>query len=378
MHFFINKNDLLLAISAVEKFVPSKSPMTLLMGIKFELEDVGLLHLSATDENMGIRYTVKNRMANLLVEQPGSVVIPARLLSEMARKLPLGTVEFRQEDLSMHIVAGDFKMVLPCLVSNDFPTILSDDLPQVLEYSQKTFKDMLKKTLFARADENSSRPQLTGVLLELKDSVLNAVALDGYRIAWRWEKLGEGDKDFYCIVPGQTLLETVRVFSDSDDAFKLKLGRNTVAFATDCFVISSRVLEGTFIDYKKVAASNPNTFVTIKTADMLSAAERANLIAREGNKNNLFHMKISQVDLEVEADSEYGRMKDRHACQIRGDSLEISFNATFFIEALKSLESGDVEMSFSGDTGPCIMKPSGQGNYLNYILPVKTRRGDNY
>ena len=70
MHFFINKNDLLLAISAVEKFVPSKSPMTLLMGIKFELEDVGLLHLSATDENMGIRYTVKNRMANLLVEQP--------------------------------------------------------------------------------------------------------------------------------------------------------------------------------------------------------------------------------------------------------------------------------------------------------------------
>jgi DNA polymerase-3 subunit beta len=327
---------------------------------------------------MGIRYTVENRMAGLHIEEGGSVVVPAKLLSEMALKLPQGNVEFRQQDHRVHIIAGDFNMVLPCLDADDFPKILSPNLPKVMEYSQRDFKDMIKKTLFARAEESTSRPQLTGVLLESKDGILNAVALDGYRISWRWENVGDGGENFYIIVPGSTLMEVIRVFSDGDDKFKLNYGKNRVEFATDNYVISSRVLEGSFIDYEKVVASTPNTFVKIKTADMLTAVERANLIAREGNRNSLFHMNISQVYLEVEADSELGSIKDRHQCQITGDSLQISFNARFFIEALRALEATEVSMSFSGDTGPCIMKPVGQDNYLNYILPVKTRRGDNY
>jgi DNA polymerase-3 subunit beta len=378
MHFIINRNDFLLAISTVEKFVPSKSPLTILSGIKFEVDETGSLHLSATDENMGIRYTVENKLANLYIEEKGSAVIPAKLLTEMMRKLPSGNVEFRKEKHRIYIVAGDFKMVLPCLDASDFPEILTQDLPKVLTYSQKTFKDMLKKTLFARAEETTSRPQLTGVLLELKNSVLNAVALDGYRIAWRWEKLKDNDDNFYIIVPGPTVMEIVKVFSDGDETFDLRFHRNRVEFATDHYVISSRVLEGAFIDYEKVVATTPNTLVKISTDDMLSAVERANLIAREGNRNSLFHMNISQVALEVEADSELGSIKDRHQCHITGDSLQISFNARFFIEALRALESEEVSMSFSGDTGPCIMKPVGEDNYINYVLPVKTRRGDSY
>ena len=378
MHFYISRNDFLLAISTVEKFVPSKTPLSILSGIKFDIDEEGLLYLSATDVDMGIRYTIQNRVANMHIEERGSVVVPAKLLSEMARKLPPGNVEFRQQGHQVHIIAGDFNMVLPGLDANDFPKIVGQNLTRVLEYNQRDFKDMIKKTVYARAEDSTSRPQLTGVLLESKGGILNAVALDGFRIAWRWENLDKSYENFSIIVPGATLMEVIRVFSDGDDTFELHYGKNRIEFTTENFVISSRVLEGAFIDYEKVVAVTPNTFVQIETADMLSAVERANLIAREGNRNSLFHMNISQVCLEVEADSELGSITDRHQCNISGDGLQISFNAKFFIEALRSLEATEVSMTFSGDTGPCIMKPVGQDNYLNYILPVKTRRGDNY
>ena len=381
MKFLIDRNELILSISTVEKFVPSKSPLSILSGIKFFASD-NSLYLSATDLDMGIEYKIENVPEKLTVTEEGSIVIGSKILSEIVRRIPEGMVEFTRQENQVYILSGEFKMVLPCFSADDFPEISKKEPFKTFKLKQSIFKEMIKQTIFARADETTSRPQLTGILIDYKDNIFNMVALDGFRIAWRYEEPKEeetyGTDNFKIIVPGSTLLEVSRVFSDDDEAyFELYAGQNRVEFITEKTLISSRVLDGNFIDYKKVMEVEPKTTVLISTDELQSAVERANILAREGNKNNLVKFNIDNNSIEVQAETELGSISDKVLCNVEGEKLVIAFNARFFIDALRTISQTQIELVFSGDMGPCIITPLETENHKNFILPVKLR-GDSF
>lgn len=377
MKFLIDRNELILSISTVEKFVPSKSTVSILSGIKFFACN-NSLYLSATDLDMGIEYKIENTPEKLSVIEEGNIVIGSKILSEIVRRIPQGMVEFTRKENQVHISSGEFNMVLPCFNADDFPEISKMELFKTIRLKQRMFKDMIKQTVFARADDTTSRPQLTGILIDYKENVFNMVALDGFRIAWRYEELEEEESsdtgDFKIIVPGNTLLEITRIFSDDDETyFKLYAGKNRVEFVTENILISSRVLDGNFIDYKKVMEVEPKTTISISTEDLHSAVDRANILAREGNKNNLVKFNIEDNFIEVQTETELGSISDKVLCNIEGEELVIAFNARFFIDALRTISSPQIKMNFSGDMGPCIITPLETDNHKNFILPVKLR-----
>lgn len=375
MKFCINKKELLKAVSTVYKFVPTKTPVSLLTGIKFDVTN-DMLEIIATDLDMGISFKILNQEENMHVGKEGSVVIGGKILSEIVRKMPSDNVEFLQDGDKIKIESGKFKMMLPCFPSLDFPDVTTGAISPVATFSQSVFKKMINQVIFARADETSSRPYLTGALLDFKENTLNIVALDGFRIAWRKEDLSPDIKtdDFKVIVPGKTLTEISSIFSDDDGKdFELYLGKNKVEFRTENVMISSRTLQGTFIDYERIIDVEPRTCVEIETDSLLRAIDRANILAKEVNKNNLFKMNITDDKLEVIAEAEIGKTSDIISCKKSGEDLFIAFNAKFFIDALRSIEYPTITLNFSGDTGPCIIRPVGVENHVNFILPVKLR-----
>lgn len=377
MKFSTNKDELVYAISIVEKFVPSKTPIPILSGIKFYTLG-GRLNLATTDIDMGINYTMDENHGNFNIQQDGAMVVNAKVISEIVRKLPSECIDFSLEGSQLTINSGELKMVLSCNDADDFPEISKQDVSPCLRFDQKVFKDMIKKTIYARSEDYTLRPQLTGVLVECVDGVLNMVCLDGYRIAWRWEEIDDGNLpsgNFSVIVPGQTMLELTRIFSDDDDdSFMMLLGKNRVEFRTEHMVISSRVLEGNFIDYRKVMNIEEKTCVVTQSNLLSSAIDRALVLVREGSKNNLFKFKIDNNVMEVNAESEIGNIQERiHCSGIEGEELLIAFNARFFIDTLRSIDSTNVKLSFSGDMGPCIITPSNYEKQKNFILPVKLR-----
>ncbi|AYO29195.1 MAG: polymerase subunit beta [Thermoanaerobacteraceae bacterium] len=383
MKFIVDRDILLSALSVVEKFVPSKSPITLLSGIRF-IASPDYLSLSATDLDMGIEHkipVVDTSDDSIKILETGSKVFPARIFSEIARKMPMGEVMFSCSDGRVEINAGNFSMTLPYFESEDFPEITRDELSPAMNFSQKLFKNMIKQTIFARAEESTSRPQLTGILVECRQNTLNMVALDGFRIAWRKENLEKDSSvvnaDFSLIIPGRTLMEVSRIFGDGEESFTLYAGKNRVEFRTESTVISSRLLEGNFIDYEQVTRVEPKTIVDIDVDSIFSAIDRGLTLAREGSKNNLIRFRISDGLVEVSAETEMGSLCDRMQCQKEGDDLLIAFNARFLMDALRSIETPDVHLTFSGESGPCIMRPKGAQNHVNFVLPVKIR-GEDY
>jgi DNA polymerase-3 subunit beta len=365
MKFTVNREELLAGIYTVEKFVPSKTPISLLSGIRFFASD-DFMYLSATDLDIGIEY----RFPGKIIEK-GSAVLPSKIFSELVRKMPAGEVSFSLDENRVTIESGGFQMVMPCFDAQDFPEIAQAEVQPVMEFPQGLFKNNIKKVIYARAEDSVSRPYLTGVLIECREKTLHMVALDGFRVAWIWEKVEAGD--FSVIVPGRALTEVSRIFSDGSENFKMYLGKNRVIFRTENTVISSRVLEGNFIDYEKVVDVEPGTTVLVDTEAISSAIERAHILAREGSKNNLIKFRITRDLLEVSAEAEIGSLSDKLPCKTDGEELTIAFNARFFIEALRSLDSPEVDLTFTTDTGPCIVRPRGVENHVNLILPVKLR-----
>jgi len=378
MKFSIEQQELLNAVSTVEKFVPSKTLVSILTGIKFVIYD-DMISLAATDLDMGILYKIEKKDENISIDESGSIVIGAKILSEIIRKIPPGRIDIMGSEEKLDLTAGKFQMVLPCFSAMDFPEITTESTLPVLTFGQKEFKNMIRQVIYARADETTSRPQLTGVLVEVKDNVLNMVALDGFRIAWRKQDLGDkfDGENFEVIIPGKTLMEISRIFSDDEEEnFELYIANNKVEFRTANTIISSRILEGNFLDYEKVIKPQGNTIVEIKTDDLYKAIDRANILARATNKNNLFKMKITDNQIEVIAESEMGKTSDKLSCKTQGEDLYIAFNASFFIDALRPIEYPLISLDFSNDTGPCIISPSGVDNHINFILPVKLRSED--
>ncbi|MGB4449027.1 MAG: DNA polymerase III subunit beta [Tepidanaerobacteraceae bacterium] len=375
MKFLINKDQLIAGISTVEKFVPSKSTVSILSGIKFHIED-DVLHLNANNLEMGIDYKISGETDIIDIQEDGSIVIGSKILSEIVRKMPEGMVEFKTEENIALISSGDFNMKLPCFDAEDFPEISKIDRQECIVLKQGLFKEMIKQTIFARADETTSRPQLTGILIDYKDNVLNMVALDGYRVAWRYEEQDPEatsfSNDFKVIVPSNTMMEISRIFVDDDEAdFELYADKNRVEFKTENILISSAILEGDFIDYARVMDVAPDTVVEVDTTSLQWAIERANIIAREGNKNNLIIFDIKNNTIEVKADTELGSISDKVLCNTEGEELIIAFNARFFIDALRTIDSSKIKLSFSGSTGPCIITPVEAENHKNLILPVR-------
>lgn len=377
MKFTIKQKDLIDAITTVYKFVPTKTPVSLLTGIKFSLTE-DMLEIVATDLDMGIVFKIPNNGENINIEEKGSAVIDGKILSEIVRKMPSGDVKFLQDNDKIKITSGDFNMMLSCFPADDFPDVSSGSKSSTTIFSQSLFKKMVNQVIFARADDTTSRPYLTGALLDCKENVLNIVALDGFRIAWRKEELlDEKTEDFRVIIPGKTLTEISNIFSEKEDEkFELYLGKNKVEFRTENIMISSRTLQGTFIDYEKIVDVPPQTCVNIETDPLLRAIDRANILARQVNKNNLFKMSITDGQVEIMAEAELGKISDTIECNTEGEDLLIAFNARFFMDALRSIEYPTINLNFSGDTGPCIIKPEGVENHVNFILPVKLRSDD--
>ncbi len=380
MKIVISRNELASGISAVEKFVPSKTPISILTGIKFSAYD-DFLCLSATNLDMGIEYKIKNESDKLSILEGGSIVIGSKILSEIIRRISENTVEFDSRENKAYISSGQFNMVLPCFDAMDFPEISRNNSSDGIRLRQGMFKDMIKRTIYARADDTTSRPQLTGALIDYKDNILNMVALDGFRIAWCCEQLNETEasdiNEFKTIVPGDTLLEILRIFKDDEQAyFELYASKNSVEFLTEKFLITSRVLDGDFIDYNTVMQIKPKTTAIVTTDELRLAVERASVLAREGNTNNLVKFYIAENSIEVQAETELGRINDKVLCNTEGEEMLIAFNAGFFIDALKTIFSPEIKLHFSDETGPCIITALETDNHKNFILPVRLR-GDN-
>lgn len=362
MHFLSQKKSLLNAISIVQKAVSSKTTLPILKGISIEALSNHLKFI-ATDLEIGIEHITES---NIIEE--GSVVVDARLFSEIVRKLPDSEVEVYVKDQQMIISCENSKFKIHFYPADEFPELPTIQQHSTYEINNSLFKNMIRQTAFATS-QDEMKPVFTGVLVEIQDNVLNLVALDGYRLAIKKVDILE-EQNNKAIIPAKTLNEISRIMDDSEDTIYMTLSEKHALFTFGQTKLISRLLEGEFINYKQIIPKEYKTKIKVKTAFLLDSVERAALISREG-KNNPIKFIITDNQLIITSNSEVGNVQEEIQIELEGEDLNIAFNSKYLIDVLKIIEDEYLYIEFMTSINPGLIKPEEDINYQYLILPVR-------
>jgi DNA polymerase-3 subunit beta len=365
MKFSCSGLDLSDAASKVYRAASTKGLSPILEGIKITSKN-GFVELVATDNELSIQ---KKIQANTLID--GQVVVPGKLFCEFIKKLIYVTVEISIDaNLRMFIKYGDNQTEISCIDASEYPEIYQLDNAQQVVLIRSEFRDLIGKVEFC-CSMDDSRPILKGVLLEIEQHNIVAVALDGYRLAKCIKPIEKTTAKMNAIVPRRSLLEIVRLVDDSADPLTVYIQKNYIMVDLEHTQIVSRLLDGDFVNYKQIIPVNTNTHVVVSREQLQDALERATILASK-DKTNLVKFDIANSMLRIESNSTIGKVDEKLIITIEGPELKIAFNAGYFTQVLKVLTTQNINIDFINPTSPTIVRPSSSVDDVMFlVLPVR-------
>lgn len=350
------------AIAGVSKAVTQRSSIPVLEGILMKAEGFSLM-LTGYDLEMGITTTIE---ANVL--EPGDAVLPAKLLGDMVRRLPSEEVEINAQDSGATTIKGGItEFDIMGLNPGDFPDLPNPGADRTLDMDTADLQEMVDTTLFAVSTDDK-KPAHTGALFSITPEKLTVVALDGYRLAII-EKPVQATKEIDIIIPAKTLSEVVKLFGEADEVVHISANRRFVVFATQSYTVISRLIEGEFLDYRRVIPEGYKTRVTVDVRDFATTIERASLIITERLKNPLRVMFDDHIT--VRCQTTLGKVVDELPAQVEGDPVEIGFNNRYLLDALRYSRCDKLVFELSGPLSPVKVLPKDGGDFLFLVLPVR-------
>ena len=366
MKFSCNQQILSKALNTVSKAVTSRTTIPILKGILLEVDDSNVLTLSASDLDLSIEKRI-----NISAEEPGSVVVSAKLFSDIIRKLPNEEIQIEEQENNVIVIkclASEFTIVGQ--PADEFPNIGEINEEKKLSLEKDILKEMIKKTSFA-ASIDESKGIIVGVLVEMEEESLNMVALDGFRMAITREVMKNEEKK-KIIIAARILNEINKIISENEDSkdIYLILDEKKAVFLLDETKIVLRLLEGDFIKYNDILPKEHKTRVVVNRNEMLGSIERASLLAKEG-KNNLIKLSIFRDKIIITSRSEEGNVKEEVFIEKEGVDLDIGFNSKYILDVLKAISDESLVKEFNTSVSPCMIKPLEGREFEYLVLPVR-------
>ena len=367
MKFSCEKALLQSAILTASRAVSTKSTIPALEGLLLEAEDSGTVYLTGYNQETGIRSAVQAD-----VTEAGSMVLPARLFGEIVRKMADDTLLFQEDKLKVHISCGMSEFDLMGIDPEDFPELPTVEYQNSLDIQEQTLRSMIGQTLFA-VSLDESRPIHTGTLFVADDEGLTLVAVDGFRLALRREKVEQKNGSFEFVVPGSSLAEVEKICRETDEIVNIHQGSRHVLFKIGSTILITRRLEGEFLAWRQAIPRNNPVKITADTRQLLSCIERVSLIVSEKLKSPL-RCVLKDGEIDITTKPAIGNAHD--CCPVEGDGggLEIGFNNKYMMDALKAASVEKVTLELSSPITPCIIVPAeGEENFLFIVLPVRLK-----
>ena len=358
------------AISVASRAVAPKSSIPALEGLLLHAGKE--LTVSGYDMKTGIRTFVPAD-----VTQEGDIVLNARLFGDIIRKMPDDVVTFSADDkLLVHLSCGDAYFEILGLSAADYPEMPEVEDQYAVTMPQRTLRSMIEETAFA-VSTNESRPVHTGALFEIAEGNLTMVAVDGFRLAIRREKVVKVEGGaFSFVAPGSALNEVKGICGDTDESATATLGKRHILFEVGSTELICRRLEGEFLDYKNaIPRKNPITVVA-ETKSLIGSIDRVSVVISEKLKSPVRCL-FDHDRVYLSAKTGNGEAKD--VCPVAGDGngLEIGFNNRYLMEALRYAPADTVKIELNTGVSPAVIVPvEGEDNFLYMVLPVRLKSAE--
>ena len=371
MDFRISKRYFYNALSAVARAISVNSPLPSLSGIKIEvLEDE--IQLTASDSFISILKTIRKDQEDFTLEinQTGAVVIEAKYILEIVRKIDADEIHVEILDGSLTKISGYFaEFNINGMKAIDYPVIDFSKPDHQFSIEAGVLLKVINQTSFATSDKET-RPVLTGVNFRKEGNTLECVATDSYRLAKKAISLNEPG-NFNITIPAKALSEIAKTI-ERESNIDVYVSDKKVQFWIDHTVIQTRLIDGLYPETSRLIPSEFNYELIVDSRDILNAIDRASFIKSEGI--SIIKLTLSENEVILSSKSqEVGSSTEKiTAISYKGNPLEISFSGRYAFDAIKALSGPIVKIEFSGDMKPFVLRSTEDESVLQLVLPVRT------
>src|SRR4051794_1089941 len=358
----VSRDELASKLAIVSRGVSTRTTVLVLGGIQLRAE-AGQLHLAATDMEVSLRAVLDAQ-----VSEEGVVVVPGRLLLDIARTLPDSdvTLEHKPEEAVVVVTAGTANYRLHTYSAEDFPR-----LPEVNSDALYTIeRDALVETVSRvgrSASRDESRPVLTGILVRFEPGRVVMAATDSYRLAVKETPVEAALPDLEAIIPARALQELTRIAGGADEV-QLGLQENHVVFGADGTWLTTRRIDGQFPNYRQLLPEQFEHELSLPREELLEVVRRVSLMAQ---RNSPLRLRFAEGELTVSAvTQDVGEARESLPAPYNADALEIGFNAEFLRDGLDSVDSDTIKFKLISPLRPAVLEGDAD-DYVYLIMPIR-------
>lgn len=373
MKLSVLQENLAHGLSIVSRAVSPRSTLPVLANV-LVASDEGRLRLSATNLELGITCWIGAK-----IDEEGSTTVPARTFTDLVSTLPNDRVcmDLNVRTQTLNVRCGTSNTDIKCIDSQEFPPIPTPDMSNGIPLNVADLKEMIQQVVFA-ASSDEARPILTGSLVTVQGNRITMEAADGFRLSVRRGELSSPvSKPVKAVIPARALSEVARIAGDGDQQVTMLVppGRGQVIFRMKDVEVVSQLIEGSFPELEQVIPRSFQTRTVISTSTFLKACKQAEIFAREGSHIARIsvtpggELKPGSVDISGQSE-ETGFSQSTIDATVEGPAILIAFNVRFLREVLEVIKTPNVALETSVDTGPGVIRPVGDENFLHVMMPM--------
>lgn len=357
------RSDLANAVSNVSRAVSTKASIPALEGVLIKAYG-SQLNISGYNLEIGITTDI-----DATIQSEGEIVVSAKLFLDIVRRLPEEIVSIETDErMVTYITCGKVDYQIVGMSSVEYPDLPSFEQTDGITVNSKVLRDMIRQTVYA-VSENTAKPIYTGSLYEIENGIFKIVAIDGYRMAIRSENV-DSTSETQFVVPGKTQMEVLKLLTDDEENAEIIIGMRHITFKIKNYRVISRLIEGTFIDYKTTIPDGNKTEVVINTRKIIESVERMSLLNNDRIQSPV-RCNFSDDEIKLSCASAVGRANDVIAVPINGESVEIGFNNRYLLDALKNTDTDEIKLVLNGSLSPMIVKPVSGDSFLSIVVPMR-------
>jgi DNA polymerase-3 subunit beta len=362
----LERDVLLGQLQTASRVASTRSAIQALSGVQLVAASTGC-ELRATDMDVSLRVPLEAD-----VTREGVVVLPARLLLDVVRSLPApqASLELRAAEQDVELVSGNATFHIRTLRTEDFPPFPEPEPDSAVSLPAGVFVSTALKVA-GSASRDETRPVLTGILVSASDRELRMVATDSYRLSVKETELEAPlSAGFEVNVPARALQELARIVAHAEDEdLRVSVRQNQVLFEVGGVVLSSRLIDGQFPNYRQLLPESFEHELQLASAELTDVVRRISLLAQ---KNAPLRLAFQPGELTVSAQTpDVGEALEALPVAFQGEPLEIGFNAEFLRAGLEAIDEGDVILKLISPLRPGLIEAGDKSGFLYLIMPIR-------
>jgi DNA polymerase-3 subunit beta len=367
LQIICSHSELSPTLSSLSRIVPSRTNLPVLTGCLLKAVDQNLV-LECTDLELSLRITIP-----VQVNEEGTTVVLAKHFSDLVRRLPDDQISISWSDQNnlLEVQCGSLSSNIHTWNYEDFPLAEEKPLDYKISVQASKWKRIINKMLIAAAQQNM-RANYAGVYMRFDDDLIEFAATDAYRLAFIKIQNNTDLSDCDLFIPARALTELNRLIAVGDQ-LEISWNKGIIHFAANNFLLTSRLINAKFPNYKKVIPTEHELKIEIPREAMITTLERASIFVSENEYFAISSLQVEGDRLIIKADAvEVGSLEEiinlKEPVQ---NSCKAFFNARYLLDPLQVMEQDNVKLCLNGSNGPAVYIEAGEEEYyLHLVSPV--------